>query len=56
MTHSDPDVKAPDCEEPAPRNLLEAFLHWIDCHPRTGWYLVVVASLNLILNVLDLFH
>lgn len=30
-------------------------LHWIDCHPRTGWYLVTVATLNLLLNFVDAF-
>lgn len=27
---------------------------WIDCHPRTGWYLVSLLSFNTVLNLLDL--
>lgn len=32
-----------------------AVVNWIDCHPRVGWYLVVLSMLNLLLNALDLF-
>lgn len=28
-------------------------LEWIDYHPRTGWYLVVILTLNFVLNLLD---
>lgn len=27
---------------------------WIDCHPRTGWWLAGLMFVNTILNVLDL--
>lgn len=27
---------------------------WIDCHPRTGWWIAVLAVVNTVLNLLDL--
>ena len=45
MTERKPRVKYP--------HPFRALLVWIDCHPRTGWYLLVVASANLTLNLLD---
>lgn len=35
------------------RSWTEPFTVWIDCHPRTGWYLVVILTLNFVLNLLD---
>lgn len=29
---------------------------WLDCHPRTGWYVAACVTLNVILNVLSLLH
>ena len=29
-------------------------INFVDGHPRTGWYIVVVLTLNVVLNVLDL--
>ncbi len=28
-------------------------LAWIDAHPRTGWYICTVVTLDLLLNVLE---
>lgn len=28
---------------------------WIDTHPRTGWYIAVVVTLNFIVSVVGLF-
>ncbi len=30
-------------------------LLWIESHPRTGWYVAVMATLNLVLNLIDAF-
>jgi hypothetical protein len=27
---------------------------WIDCHPRTGWYLACIGTLNVFLTFLTL--
>ena len=32
---------------------ISAWFEWIDCHPRTGWYLAVILTLNFVLNLLD---
>lgn len=32
---------------------VKELLDWIDAHPRTGWYLVVILTLNFVLNLLD---
>lgn len=29
------------------------FLIWVDCHPRTGWYLVGLLAFNTALNLID---
>lgn len=29
---------------------------WVDCHPRTGWYISALLLLNTVLNLIDLFH
>jgi hypothetical protein len=31
------------------------FLRWIDSHPRLGWYIAVVVTLNLVVTVLQVF-
>ena len=31
------------------------FMTFIDAHPRTGWYVVGIGCLNVVLNLLDLF-
>ena len=30
-------------------------VEWVDTHPRTGWYVAALLTLNTVLNVLDLF-
>ena len=60
VAHQDPDVKSDEAPRPPPDDsclgLRERLIRWIDCHPRTGWYLCIIATLNLLLNLLDLFH
>lgn len=34
-------------------NPLVCFLTWVDAHPRTGWYISLMLTLNFILNLLD---
>lgn len=46
MAHRSPDVKRTSRQ----------FAEWVDCHPRTGWYIAVWAalvSLNAALGFLD---
>lgn len=31
-------------------------LDWLDTHPRTGWYIAVMVTANVVLNILDLLH
>lgn len=31
-------------------------IQWIDFHPRTGWYVALVVTLNLMVNILSLLH
>lgn len=45
MARDSEDVKRP--------RFIGRCVDWIDRHPRTGWYLVVVATLNLLLNFFD---
>lgn len=33
----------------------EKFAEWIDCHPRTGWYLAVWVGLITLNTLLDLY-
>jgi hypothetical protein len=53
MTHHDPDVKD---EAGGIRERLTAWRDWIDTHPRTGWYIAVVTTLNLLMTILQVFH
>lgn len=34
----------------------ECWLYKIDSHPRVGWYVAGVSTLNLILQVINIFH
>lgn len=46
----------PDNERDVKRRypgFLRPLLEWTDVHPRTGWYLVIILTLNFILNLLD---
>jgi hypothetical protein len=45
-----------DCEEVKRRDGHAALISWIECHPRTGWYIAVLTTLNVVLNLLGLFH
>lgn len=29
---------------------------WLDTHPRTGWYVATMVSVNVVLNILNLLH
>lgn len=52
MTHD-----AESRNDPAGSNRwAERFLDFIDRHPRVGWYIAACATLNVVLNVLDLLH
>lgn len=31
-------------------------VRWLDCHPRTAWYIAFMVTANVLLNVLDLVH
>lgn len=47
-----------ECERVNPFSWLrqpwQAMLWWIDCHPRVGWFWVLLLFLNTVLNILDL--
>jgi hypothetical protein len=30
-------------------------LDFMDAHPRTGWYIAIASSINVLLNLLNLF-
>jgi hypothetical protein len=34
---------------------LDSFLAYIEAHPRTGWYIATLATLNFFLNLIDAF-
>jgi hypothetical protein len=48
MTHKARNVKPHE-------TLWSRMLCWMDAHPRLGWWLVIVAHANLLLNLLDVF-
>lgn len=33
---------------------VKRLVHWIDRHPRTGWYVAVVVTVNLAVSILNL--
>jgi hypothetical protein len=37
------------------RTLAHRCLDFIEKHPRTGWYIAVMATLNVLLNLLQLY-
>lgn len=41
----------------APRepNVKQRVLDWLECHPYTGWYIALLATLNFFLNLIDAF-
>jgi hypothetical protein len=54
MARDDRNVKSDPAG--AKRGLVRDCLDFIDNHPRLGWYIALLATLNFGLNVLDLFH
>lgn len=34
----------------------DSCVRWLDGHPRTGWYIAAMVTVNVALNVLDLLH
>jgi hypothetical protein len=46
------------CKEDAgtkPSGVVERCLWWLEAHPRTGWYIAIMATVNVILNLIDAF-
>lgn len=35
--------------------LVKPIVTWIDSHPRTGWYIAVIVTLNFLVSVIGLF-
>lgn len=35
---------------------LDQLLAWADSHPRMAWWLVIMAHVNLLLNIVGVFH
>ena len=50
MHPHNPDVKNSAGNNPG------KILSWIDAHPRTGWYICTIVTLDLLLDVLAFFH
>lgn len=42
-----------DCDENV-KGLGRRIQEYLDCHPRTGWWLASIGVINIILNLLDL--
>lgn len=53
MTGKAPDVKRDKAENFEPGSRL---LSWIEAHPRTGWYIAAVSTLNLLVTISHLFQ
>lgn len=50
-----PDSIAQASNEVKKPNVLARSVAWIDSHPRTGWYVASVVTLNLLVNLVNLF-
>lgn len=37
------------------RRVADKFLDYIEAHPRLGWYIAAMATLNVLLNLVDAF-
>ena len=37
------------------RTISTSLIEYIDTHPRSGWYIAVLAVLNTIFNIIELF-
>lgn len=35
---------------------VKRFVAFIDSHPRTGWYIAAVVTMNLLISIFNLFH
>lgn len=35
---------------------VKRFMEFVDAHPRTGWYVAAVVTLNFLLNLVDFIH
>ena len=54
MARDDRNVKS----DPAGINLaalVDRCLTWVEHHPRTGWYIALLATANFFLNLIDAF-
>lgn len=58
MASRDPHVKRPPPDQDCGwlRYQARVCVAWIDKHPRLGWYLFALNFVNVVLNVVDLFH
>lgn len=56
MARDDRNVKSDFAGASSKRGLMTDCLAFVDQHPRLGWYIATLATLNFALNLLDLFH
>lgn len=57
MAQRDRDVKSdPGHRQPLVVVVIDRCRCWIDRHPRTGWYVAALSVLNVILNLIQIFH
>ncbi len=47
MQNTATKVKEPAGEKPG-------WLRWVDSHPRTGWYICAIVTLDFLINVLEI--
>lgn len=55
MSDQPEDVKQTAKKLARCRQAHEDLIRWMDKHSRIGWYIACLASLNTVLNILDLF-
>ena len=56
MAQGTPSVKENPQGHRNLRTLVLQCRDWIDSHPRTGWYIAVLVTLNFLISVAQLFH
>lgn len=56
MAQGNPPVKENPQGHRDNRTLVRRCRDWIDNHPRTGWYIAFMVTLNFIVTVAQLFH
>lgn len=57
MAQASRDVKSdPGHRSDGPVGLRDRCLGFIDAHPRVGWYVAIISTLNVILNLVQIFH